>query len=160
MQVSILRDIRGLDCTQGKLTIAEAPELVPLFTLELPWLNNQPDQSCVPCGSYALMPYYSPKHGRWTWCPHNPALGIYAWPSLIPPGANGRSCIEIHSANQAWQLEGCIAVGLGRGLLDIGRGMLASVLSSQDAVIALVQVLAPDGNIEAATDHTLIIAIA
>ena len=157
MQVSIIRDLRGLDCTQGKLSI-DGADLPTIFTMELPWADNKPDISCIPCGTYELKPYYSPKHGRWTWCLHNPDLGIYGWPALIPSGATGRSCSEIHGANQAWQLEGCIAPGLGRGLLDIGHGLLPSVLSSQDAFDAIVAVLAPDENIETAVGHTLTIS--
>ncbi|MGA9851831.1 MAG: DUF5675 family protein [Gammaproteobacteria bacterium] len=157
MQAQLIRDLRSIDCAQGKFSITDAP-LPPIYTMELPWADNEPDQSCVPVGVYVLMPYYSPRHGRWTWCLHNPALGIYAYPSLVPTGVTARSCCEIHSANQAWQLEGCIAPGLARGLLDIGKGLLASVLSSDDALTAIVQVLATDGDIENATGHTLTIS--
>ncbi|HWG77834.1 MAG TPA: DUF5675 family protein [Steroidobacteraceae bacterium] len=86
-----------------------------LSTIELPWRDNLAGRSCVPAGDYELLPYLSPKHGQ-TWRLHNPALGVWGR-TLAPEGV--RTEIEIHCANFARELQGCIAVGLsGEPMLD------------------------------------------
>ena len=65
-------------------------------TVERPWLDNQPDVSCIPEGSYLCLWQFSPKHG----CNNYHLQGV-----------PGRTSVEVHSANVAVQLEGCIAPG-------------------------------------------------
>jgi hypothetical protein len=67
------------------------------FTCERPWLDNAPDVSCIPAGSYNFNRYESPTKGR-------------VW---ITQDVPGRTNIELHSANFPSQLEGCIAAGDG-----------------------------------------------
>jgi hypothetical protein len=89
----------------GELYIDAALEC---YTIELPWLNNRPNRSCIPEGTYVLKERYSPRHGR----------------HLEVTGVKGRSFILIHSANNALaELRGCIApvtqlTGPGRGVLS------------------------------------------
>jgi len=126
-----------------------------LFTLELPWLNNSPDKSCVPIGRYELVPYDSPSHGP-TWCLRNPDLKIMGCDALSPDQViNGyRSFCELHSANWARQLLGCIALGLDdQPMLDPPTGIVEpAVESSRDAVAYLIGVLG-----RSSTGHTLTI---
>jgi hypothetical protein len=68
------------------------------FTLELPWLNNQQDVSCIPAGIYAVK-----------WEPEGKHKG-YAVED-VP----GRSAIEIHIGNTTKDIEGCIALGFEAG---------------------------------------------
>lgn len=109
------------------------------YTIEQPWRNNQQGHSCVPAGVYELVGYTSPKHGD-TWQLHNPALNIYGR-GPVPPG--GRSFCEIHSANWAEQLEGCIALGKeGTPMYDPLTGRVEpAVEQSVDAVSELIGVL-------------------
>lgn len=96
-------------------------------TCEQPWNDNQADRSCIPVGVYQLLPYDSPAHGR-TVVFHNPDLGIYGLPVMIPQGSAGRSLCEIHNANWPYQVKGCIAIG--GHVMDIppsGRGVNSSV---------------------------------
>jgi hypothetical protein len=96
-------------------------------TCEQPWNVNQADQSCIPAGDYDLLPYDSPAHGQ-TVVFHNPDLGIYGTPVMVPQGKTGRSLCEIHNANWPYQLKGCVAVGAH--VMDIppsGRGVNSSV---------------------------------
>ncbi len=81
-------------------------------TLELEWLDNAPRVSCIPLGTYTCTRRYSPKHKQ-------EVFGIDDVP--------GRSQIEIHSANLASQLLGCVAVGTERGELDGEPAVLHSV---------------------------------
>lgn len=93
--------------TVGKLQAGSAH----FYTIEQPWNNNEQDKSCIPKGSYELIPYTSPVHGE-TYCLHNPLLNVYAPPIVqtLPQGA--RTYCEIHSANFARELKGCIALGV------------------------------------------------
>ena len=72
-------------------------------TLELPWRDNETDRSCVPVGGYQARLYHSPTKG--------PVF------RLDFEDTKPRSAIEIHSANIAEELLGCIAVGARYGVL-------------------------------------------
>lgn len=151
MQIVLTRTAYNVDCTLSELVAGHTK----LFGIEQPWNNNEKGHSCIPDGTYDLVPYYSNKHKAWTWCFHNAALGIWADPDMIPvyAEANGRSVCEIHSANWADQLEGCLALGLSHGILDNKQ----AVLNSKAAIQALITVLAPDGDVENAHGHTILI---
>jgi len=94
------------------------------WSLELPWLNNANDASCIPSGVYQCKWIQSPKHGE-------------CYQVMNVPG---RDMIEIHSANFAGdagkgyisQLLGCIALGTSIGILN---NQLA-VLNSKGAIAA------------------------
>jgi hypothetical protein len=63
-------------------------------TIELPWLQNRRNVSCIPEGRYALRKRFTPKHG------------LHVFVVDVP----GRSGILIHPANDAkTELRGCIA---------------------------------------------------
>jgi hypothetical protein len=109
MQFEILRSNAISDANGTFGTMSLDGELF-CATCEQPWDNNQSDKSCIPEGDYQLLPYASPAHGP-TVVFHNPALGIYGMPALIPEGKTGRSLCEIHNANWPFQLKGCVAVG-------------------------------------------------
>ena len=119
--LTIIRDRAGDNGTFGKVFvngrhIAE--------TLELPWRNNQPYISCIPCGIYTLTK-------RRTWF-NAKNLGHTFEVCPIP----NRTAILIHPGNTVEDLKGCIAPGMTRGRL----GDLPAVLSSREAfnrVIAL-----------------------
>jgi hypothetical protein len=69
------------------------------FTLEPP--KDHPEHPCIPVGRYLLSRYESPKFGRTVLLLHD-----------VP----GREWIEIHVLNYPDQTQGCIGVGLSRGL--------------------------------------------
>jgi hypothetical protein len=68
-------------------------------TLELPWLGNKHDVSCIPEGAYEANLWCSPKHKR----------KLY-WLQDVP----GRGAIEIHIGNLVEDTHGCILLGLER----------------------------------------------
>jgi len=109
MRLEIVRNAQLSDSagTYGSLSIDGARFCA---TCEQPWNNNISNHSCIPAGDYELLPYQSPAHGP-TVVFHNPALGIYGTPQMIPAGTHGRSLCEIHNANWPYQLRGCVAVG-------------------------------------------------
>lgn len=144
--LSLTRDGCGKEATTGVLTAyAHA-----FYSIELPWLNNIKGQSCVPVGKYDLIPYNSPTHGP-TWCLHNPDLNVYGT-GIVPK--DGRDHCELHSANWARQLLGCIALGLDhQPMLDPVTGKVEpAVEGSRDAIAHLLAILGP-----MSSGHTLTI---
>lgn len=109
MLISIVRSA-ALSNNTGTFGAMSIDGVAFCATCEQPWNNNIADQSCIPVGDYQLLPYDSPRHGP-TVVFHNPALGVYGTPQLVPAGQQGRSLCEIHPANWPDQLEGCVAVG-------------------------------------------------
>ena len=84
------------------------------WTLELTWLNNREDVSCIPTGLYTLSP-------RFTW------KGVEKYgPTYQVDAVPGRTAILIHPANVDQQLLGCIAVGETIGKLKGDRAVLNS----------------------------------
>lgn len=64
-------------------------------TVERPWNNNKPGISCIPAGSYPVTRFKSPHNGD----------------CFLLHNVEDRSEIEMHAANVAEQLRGCIAPG-------------------------------------------------
>lgn len=104
----------GATCVMGRLYFGGDS----VFTIERPWLQNKPWESCIPDGEYALNAYSSAKYPN-------------VWQVGSVPG---RTHILIHAANYADQLAGCIAPGLSstiREPWDDDRG--CAVWSSRKA---------------------------
>ena len=104
-------------------------------TLELPWLDNQTNISCIPEGFYDVVPRTSAKYKK-----HFHVTDV-----------EGRSFILIHPANFVGSknprtgnpdLRGCI--GVGRRFGDITNDGIKELLESKSAMEALLEV-APDG---------------
>jgi hypothetical protein len=91
--------------TQG---IIEWNGTIVCYTIELPWLQNQRQISCVPEGEYKLQKRYSKKYG---------------WHIQLQNVEN-RDLILFHPANDALkELKGCIApvtfiTGIGKGSMS------------------------------------------
>jgi hypothetical protein len=101
-------------------------------------------QLAVPPGTYQLVPYQSPAHGP-TWQLHNPDLKVWGLGPAHPTPDGFRDFCELHSANWAEQLKGCIALGLeGNPMYDPATGSVApAVEHSVDAVAELLSTLGP-----------------
>ena len=98
-----------------------ANKLIPRFTsisLERGWLNNKPNESCIPVGEYTCVYEFSPRFERKLW-------EIY--------GVEGRSECKFHVANYYRQLNGCIALGLRSLFIDGDDNY--DVSSSRDALV-------------------------
>jgi len=87
-------------CTMGVLT-DEKNEII-CYTLENPWKDNAKEISCIPSGTYEVVPYTSAKYPR--------AFEILDVPE--------RSSILIHNGNTLKDTRGCILVGAMAGKLD------------------------------------------
>lgn len=88
------------------------------FTIELPWIDNIRNKSCIPEGKYILKARFSEKYKH----------------HLVLENVDQRSLILIHAANNAMlELKGCIApvtylTGIGKGLSS--KPLLDKILSS------------------------------
>lgn len=72
------------------------------FTLELPWLDNQPNISCIPKGYYDYRRHESPRNGT----------------VLALEGVEDRTHIQMHSGNFTYNIKGCILVGASITFID------------------------------------------
>lgn len=91
--------------------------------VERPWLNNASQVSCIPAGTYIAKPDYSPKRGH----------EVYEL-----QGVPQRSEIQIHIANFAYQLHGCIALGREVAMIkDSHDGTMKKGVTSSGTTIGL-----------------------
>jgi len=67
----------------------------PLFTLEPPFLDNKKNESCIPTGTYGLVPHTSDHLGK----------------CLLVQDVPNRTDILIHGGNVIADTTGCILVG-------------------------------------------------
>lgn len=91
-----------------------------LWTMEAPWIpdfyhGSLPFKSCVPEGTYQIMPHSSDKYPE-TWLFYNSALKVYPYPDDRPESLGRYVCL-FHVANFASELSGCIAPGMDVGYL-------------------------------------------
>ncbi len=83
------------------------------FTVERPWMNNVPFESCIPEGIYVGVPHAG-SSGKGIFTMVNPDLQVYDNEYDIPGGIVGRfKCLLGDTANHPEQVLGC--VGLGKG---------------------------------------------
>lgn len=94
----IIKLIRTATSDAGTFGVLVKDGLPLCDTVEKPWADNHPQTSCIPAGLYAVEPYISPSKSYEVW---------------LLKDVPGRSYIEIHIANFARELLGCIAPGNG-----------------------------------------------
>ena len=110
----LTRTISNTHGTFGKL---ELPLGKTLYTCERPWNDNcrwtaaAPDQaSCVPTGTYQLVPHHSKKsHIGDTVALISDLYNI----THYEESDSERFCILIHVGNKPEDVQGCIAIGMG-----------------------------------------------
>ena len=109
-------------CTVGNLY--DGDDLI-CHTMELPWLKNNVNVSCIHGGVYQIKPVISEKFGN-----------TYKITNVI-----GRTHILFHKGNTTHDTEGCILPCDTFGILDVkGKSMYAG-LSSKKAYTKLMHVL-------------------
>ncbi len=116
MSYTLTRIRTGDDGTFGIWTDENDTQLC--VTVERPKTGDHP---CIPAGTYTFNLYNSPKHGQ-VWMAEN-----------VP----NRTNIEVHNANFASQLLGCIGVGDRFGVID----GIAAVMDSEATLKVLRKIL-------------------
>lgn len=120
MAYIITRTKTGPQGTFGMLTDEFGTDLC--CTCELPWNANIPDSSCIPAGTYEVIPHNSPEHPA-TW---------------EITGVPNRSGILIHNGNTENDSLGCVICGDRFGTVDD----LPAVMDS-DATLAMLRSVLP-----------------
>ena len=100
MILNLIRYAYTPDETLGllKFPVIEGASKYALWTVECPWLDNVPFQSCIPDGEYTLQAFDSPKHPD-------------AWVITPVPGRTG---ILFHVGNHSGDVTGCVCPGITR----------------------------------------------
>lgn len=114
MHVTIIRDNHYDDSTPGRMLIDGHPD-VKLYTLEEPWRDNRRKVSCIPAGEYTCVPH--------NWDISKKYKFSCVWRVEHVPN---RDAILIHSGNTIKDIEGCILVGIQRGVVDGLRAVTGS----------------------------------
>jgi len=128
MKVTITRSKLEDAQTLGALVLTndEGKKLFNCKTLELPWLNNKRNESCIPLGNYKVVARQSAKYNK------------HYHIQDVP----GRSFVLIHIGNYYTQTKGCILVG--KSVSDINGDGYLDVTNSKSALQELLK-LAPNG---------------
>lgn len=110
--------------------------MVPVKTLELPWLGNKNQISCIPPGIYPWRKVV--------------ATSKIPYPHIEIQNVPGRSGIKVHSANFAAgkkvQLKGCVSVG--ESYADLDGDKIDDITNSKKTFEALMAMLPQSGTIE------------
>lgn len=118
------------DCTLGRMTVRGQRGVHHCFTLELPWLNNRTNISCIPEGEYKYFARKSPSNGN--------VLQLEDVPD--------RTYIQVHSGNYTSQIAGCILVGDSIRFLD--GDTIPDVANSRHALGDVLMCAGKEGIIE------------
>ena len=92
-------------------------------TLELPYVNNERNISCIPTGNYCVSKRNSPKYGD----------------HFIIKDVPGRSYILIHHGNYHTDIRGCVLVG--SAFKDINLDGQTDVINSKGTMKKLLDIL-------------------
>lgn len=122
--------------TEGDLHI----EGYSFSTMERPWIpwsmsGGKPFASCVPDGVYVLEPFLR-NNSENVYSLRSEENGVFVTKEQADAAGGGRYACLLHSANFVYQVVGCIAPGMSRGLLS-NRSSGAyerAVLNSAEAI--------------------------
>lgn len=109
------------DCTVGVLNYGD----YRCLTLELPYLFNHQNVSCIPPGEYSCIKVVSGKFGE----------------CVSIENVTGRKYIRIHYGNYTRDIEGCVLVG--DSIKDIDKDGILDVTNSRNTFNKLMNIL-PD----------------
>jgi hypothetical protein len=114
--------------TEGSIVLKDDDDkkVFSCKTLELPWLDNAKNKSCIPEGNYCVVFRDSAKYGS------------HFHVQDVP----NRNYILIHPGNFHWQIKGCILIG--DNLKDIDGDEYKDVTNSIKTMKQLLK-LAPGG---------------
>jgi len=110
------------------------------WTIERPWLNNQPRVSCVPEGVYQLA-WHSPtgvslpRGWTGTWALVNESLGVAHYEK---PGIARSVCLFGHVANYPRNVMGCCGFGLSHVIVN-NEMMVTSSLVATEQVLTYIR---------------------
>lgn len=115
------------DATIGRLWCRD----FQCYTLELPWMYNEVNISCVPEGVYEYEKRISP--GK-------------KYEVIELKGVPGRTYIQVHAGNYTRQILGCVLVG--NAILYLDRDSIPDVANSMNTLSKLLKIAPDTGTIE------------
>lgn len=131
MRILVNRSFSNDKQTIGQMLIVDGDNVVTGFpTLELPWLNNKRNISCIPSGVYTCVKRKSPSQGMCFWIKDVP----------------GRDWILIHKGNYHTNIKGCMLVGTF--LKDINKDGYVDVSRSIYTISKMLDILPDSFKIE------------
>lgn len=125
--------------TMGIIRLAD----LRLYSIEQPWVpvmehkGGKPFHSCVPDGTYDLLPFNSEKHPN-TWCLVNEDLNVYYKKDDLPKSGGRYKCL-IHTANWSYQVQGCVAPGMNRVIMQTISGDFFNAVSLSRKALNLIR---------------------
>jgi hypothetical protein len=124
MKAYLLRIKPEQNQTLGAIHVYDGKEEVySCKSMELPWLDNKKNISCIPPGKYDAVKHVSPKFGECFWIKDVP----------------GREEILIHRGNYNKDTKGCILPG--RSFADIDNDGSVDVTNSGNTLKDLLKIL-------------------
>ncbi len=94
--------------TFGKLYLPWFTVQPDIYTIELPWINNQHDISCIPAGSYTLIPHNTKtKPNCWE------LQNVTNRSDVLIHSGNFASIVKLQGSNHTSDTLGCILIGFG-----------------------------------------------
>ena len=146
MNIPVGRFLDSNEGVFGMLQVGPGAGALILFTVERQWADNAVGKSCIPAGTYKLIPH------------HSPHLNIDTYEI---DGVPGRDAVLIHPANTEEDLLGCIGVGLSLGVVevkaDLESGMPAKKLAVTQSQAAFKKFIAAVGGTQR-TDLTVTVS--
>lgn len=117
--VKICRNWQDENQTLGNCTVLnhDGKPIFSAFSLERGWRGNAKNVSCVPLGTYTIVLEYSPRFKKDLW--------------ELKKVPNRSEC-KFHASNYWYQLNGCIALGLGTK--DINKDGYIDITHSRNAM--------------------------
>lgn len=120
----LTRNQKFNDRILGILEIFEDSKMIfRCYTLELPWKNNARQISCIPTGTYDVVPRYTQKYKN-----HFHVLNVPK-----------RSYILLHSGNLPTQTRGCVICGLSK--FDIDGDKIPDVANSKECMKQMTELI-------------------
>ena len=141
IEITITRNVQNDKCTTGEMVVRNYAmsgfndgEIVSFEckTLELPWLQNQRDISCIPTGIYKCQKIQSPNLGH--------CIEILDVPN--------RELVRIHKGNFTSQILGCILVG--EMLVDFDGDGVTDVTNSKQTLKHIMSIVSDEFMMEIA----------
>ena len=127
MRLELKRQYRE-KCTLGKLIVFDENnvEVFQCKTLELPWMDNERNISCIPEGEYMVWKMHPTKKRKYQ----------YFWVQDVP----GRTGILFHPGNYTHQILGCILPG--EELIDLDNDSIIDITETT-ATLKILTALMP-----------------
>lgn len=132
MTIVVTRDDRSQSGTHGTFELGGKS----WHSLEREDLGNKPFESCVPLGTYDLVPFTSPKYGQ-CFIMVNQDLNVYAYEHSPGRPESGRYlCLFVHRGNYSRNFVGCM--GASHDFLDESDMLASSTTKACEEVVELV----------------------